>query len=97
MAKSWTPAEVQFLRKNYKTMTAGEIAQKLSRTAGAISIKASQLKLKKTRRWSKDEIEKVQKLYWDNPDMTYQDVANQIGFDVSAENVGWHIRNFWGR
>jgi hypothetical protein len=44
---NWTPAQVQYLRKNYKETATWDIANKLNMTPSVVKHKAIELKLKK--------------------------------------------------
>ena len=46
----WTDENVQFLRDNYATMTAPQVAEKIGRTCGAVHIRANLLGLKSLHR-----------------------------------------------
>lgn len=91
--KYWTEAELEFLRENYPNMETEDIARKLGRTRQAVWIKAHKLGLRKYRKWTTEEVDKAWKMWVDNPEITYQDIANRMEFETSASNVGWHIRN----
>ena len=49
----WTKAELEFVRQNYTTMTAEEIATKLGRTVRAVGGCAGRLGLQDKKNWHK--------------------------------------------
>lgn len=51
----WKKEEIDFLKQNYKHMTASKIANKLNRTHGSVARKKYELKLTKQKSWSKEE------------------------------------------
>lgn len=97
MSRPWMRGEEKYLRENYKTMTAKEIAVQLERTENAINIRASKLGLRKNREWKTSEIIKLQKLRLDNPGITYTQMAKkaaeELNIHVSPENIRWHVEN----
>lgn len=97
MARPWMRGEEKYLRENYQTMTAKEIAGQLDRTENAINIKASRLGLRKSRDWTTSEIKMMQEIYMSSPGMTYKQLSEELeekmGIHVSAENVRWHVNN----
>lgn len=89
----WTEAEFEFMRENYPNMETEDIALKLGRTRQAIWIKAQKLGLRKYRKWTTGEVKKAWDMWLNDPEITYQEIADQMGFETAASNVGWHIRN----
>ena len=51
--KVWTDEEISFLRENFPTMSAMDIAEKLGISNTSVSTKARELGLKKSPEWSK--------------------------------------------
>ncbi|PYY28346.1 LAGLIDADG family homing endonuclease [Paenibacillus illinoisensis] len=68
MATAWSEAELNFLRKNYKTMTYKEISKQLNRSKAAIDLKINRIGLKKSKyTYDHDFFEKIDtedKAYW---------------------------------
>lgn len=67
--RDWTLEELEFLKKNYLTMSQSEIGKKLNRTKNAIQIKANRIGLKKPEKYFYDHdffenIDTEEKAYW---------------------------------
>jgi len=57
MGRRWTNEEIQFLKKNYRNITAKEIAKKLNRTITSIHNMARKLKIvKHVKKWNKEMV-----------------------------------------
>ena len=56
MGKRWSQKEIDFLKKNYKTLTNKQFSKIFSRTKSSVGRLKSILKLKNKKSWNKDEI-----------------------------------------
>lgn len=68
-AKSWTKEELDYLRENYQTMTANQIAVNLGRTKHAVQLKANRIGIKLEKKYYYDknyfeEITTPNQAYW---------------------------------
>ena len=60
---SWTPEQVDFVKKNYQKLTAGEIAAAIGKTLSGVQGKASNLGLKKVKFWTPQKDKRLRNLY----------------------------------
>ena len=59
----YTDQDIEFLKNNYDKISYEDIAEILSKTVSSISIKINRLGLKKSEKWSEDEIELLKEKY----------------------------------
>lgn len=87
---TWTDAEHDFLRENYKKLSYREIGKQLGRTEFAVKARAGVLGICVSRKWPDDHIAILRRDY---PDKTAAEVAANLGRDVIAV---WRMANTLG-
>ena len=87
MGKGWTEQDLQYLRNNYQTMTAGQIASRLGRTRAAVAGKAINLGLKKDLRcpsgekWTPEQDQYI----WDHwQELSDEEIAAAVGHPIPS-------------
>jgi len=73
----WNKEEIDFLVKNYLSMTGNEISSILNRSITSIRIKAKQLGLKKLKKWENREILLLKHLY--NKNISIDEISKYLG------------------
>lgn len=90
MGKGWTEQDLQYLRNNYQTMTAEQIANHLGRTRAAVAGKAEKLGLKKDLRcpsgekWTPEQDQYIRDHWLELGD---EEIAAAVGHPVPSTHA----------
>lgn len=90
MGKGWTEQDLQYLRNNYQTMTAEQIASHLGRTRAAVAGKVEKLGLKKDLRcpsgekWTPEQDQYIRD-HW--LELSDEEIATAVGHPVPSTHA----------
>ena len=80
-SRLWSKDQDEFLRQNYLTMPIKEIAEHLGRTAGACSVRAGSLGIRKNKYWTDEQDEFLRQ---NHRTMSFKQIAEQLGRTEAA-------------
>ncbi len=82
--KPWTMSEIDFLKQNHISMTYKEIGKYLNRSEKAVNNALCRLKIKKGKRYTKEEKEKI--IFLVENGMSYREIAYKLKTTTGAIN-----------